>query len=89
MMTPVFKRPISALVGGVCLLALFALVPSLPSAFLRTALGDLIPLVVVTATVIVATRNAVEKPRPGAVVLGSDQLGNGDVVVQPGQLVLV
>ncbi len=76
MMTRVFKRPISALVGGVCLLALFALVPRIfPSAFLRTALGDLIPLVVVTATVIVATRNAVESRGQARLFWGLISLG--------------
>jgi len=54
-----FRRNQSALVGGASLLLGFALAPVVfTSTYFRTALGDLVPLAVVAATVIVAARNA-------------------------------
>ncbi len=54
-------RPISALVCGIGLLLFFALAPMVfPNAFFRIAMGDLIPLLVSTATVVVTTRNLID-----------------------------
>ncbi len=54
------SRPqISALLCGVGLLLAFALAPVvIPSPFFRVVMGDLVPLVLIAATFIIATRNA-------------------------------
>ncbi len=50
---------ISALVSGVGLLVAFALAPAVfPNAYFRVAMGDLTPLLAITAAVIVSARNA-------------------------------
>jgi signal transduction histidine kinase len=52
---------ISWWVGGAALLVGFALGPLvIPGAYFRTAMGDLVPLVVVTATILLTFRNALE-----------------------------
>lgn len=53
------RTPISALLCGVGLLLTFALAPVIfPSTFLRLALGDIVPLFVILAAVIISTSNA-------------------------------
>ena len=55
----VSRLHISSLLSGVGLLLVFFLVPAaFPSPFLRVAIGDLIPLLVVTAAFILSARNA-------------------------------
>ncbi len=55
----VLPRPISSLLCGFGLLLGFALTPYVfPSPFLRTAVGDLVPLLVVGATTILTLKNA-------------------------------
>jgi signal transduction histidine kinase len=55
------SRKISPFVCGLALLLAFALVPRIiPSPFFRIAMGDLVPLLVVTATLILTTRNALD-----------------------------
>ena len=52
-------RPIPSLLCGVGLLLAFALAPAVfPSPFFRTAMGDLIPLLVIAAACIPSARNA-------------------------------
>jgi len=52
---------ISAWVCGAGLLVAFALAPLVvPGAFFRTAMGDLVPLLVITATMVVTLRNALD-----------------------------
>ena len=52
-------RPISSLLCGLGFLLVFALTPYVfPSPFLRTAMGDLVPLLVAAATTILTLRNA-------------------------------
>jgi len=59
MMKRVSRLQIPALLCGVGLLLAFALAPVVfPSPFLRVAAGDLIPLLVIVAAVIVCARNA-------------------------------
>jgi signal transduction histidine kinase len=54
-------RPISALVCGTSLLGAFALAPRvIPSPWFRTVVGDLVPLLVITATMVVTLRNALD-----------------------------
>lgn len=54
-------RPISWLVGGICLLLAFALAPAVfPNAAFRVANGDLVPLVVLAAAFFVCARNALD-----------------------------
>jgi signal transduction histidine kinase len=54
-------RHISALVCGTSLLGAFALASRvIPSPWFRTAMGDLVPLLVMTATVVVTLRNALD-----------------------------
>jgi signal transduction histidine kinase len=55
----VSRLQISALLCGVGLLLAFALAPAVfPSPFFRVAIGDLVPLLVIAAAVIVSARNA-------------------------------
>src|SRR5271157_1926147 len=57
-------RHISAWVCGAGLLVAFALAPLVaPGAFFRTAMGDLVPLLVITATIVVTLRNALDSRR--------------------------
>ncbi|MBI3644513.1 MAG: HAMP domain-containing histidine kinase [Acidobacteriales bacterium] len=52
-------RPITSFACGVALVLAFALAPSIfPSPFFRTAMGNLVPLLVATATVVLTARNA-------------------------------
>jgi signal transduction histidine kinase len=52
-------RSIASLACGVALVLAFALAPSIfPGPFFRTAMGDLVPLLVATATVVLTARNA-------------------------------
>ena len=54
-------RYIPALVCGTSLLGAFALAPRvIPNAWFRTAMGDLVPLLVITATMVVTLRNALD-----------------------------
>ena len=54
-----FLRPISFLVSGISVLVAFALAPLVISGtFFRTALGDLVPLLVLATTFVLAVRNA-------------------------------
>jgi hypothetical protein len=54
-------RQISALVCGASLLGAFALALRLiPSPWFRTVVGDLVPLLVITATMVVTLRNALD-----------------------------
>ena len=58
-MNVVLPRPISSVVCGLGLLLGFALTSYVfPSPFLRTAMGDLVPLLVAVATTILTLRNA-------------------------------
>jgi len=51
--------------GGAALLAGFVLAPLvIPGAYFQTAIGDLVPLVVVGATIILTFRNAIESRGP-------------------------
>jgi signal transduction histidine kinase len=54
-------RPISTLASGIALVLAFALAPFVfPNPFFRIAMGDLIPLLISTATVVLSTRNALD-----------------------------
>ncbi len=54
-------RPISFLVCGIALVLAFALAPVVfPNPFFRTAMGNLIPILIGTATLILSTRNALD-----------------------------
>jgi signal transduction histidine kinase len=54
-------RQISALVCGTGLLGAFALAPRvIPNAWFRTVMGDLVPLLIITATMVVTLRNALD-----------------------------
>lgn len=54
-------RPISSLVSGIALVLAYALAPVVfPNSFLQIAMGDLVPLVISTATLVLATRNALD-----------------------------
>lgn len=58
-------RRISSWTGAIALLVAFALAPLvIPSAYFRTAMGELVPLAVVTATIILVFRNACESRGP-------------------------
>jgi signal transduction histidine kinase len=55
------RSQISALLCGAGLLLAFGLAPAVfPSPFFRVAMGDILPLVLITAAFVVATRNAVD-----------------------------
>src|SRR6266404_417634 len=52
-------RPISSLAGGIALVLGFALAPIVfPNPFFRIAMGDVVPLLISTATIVLSTRNA-------------------------------
>ncbi len=54
-------RPISSLTCGIALVLGFALAPVVfPNPFFRVVMGDLIPLLVSTATLVLTTRNALD-----------------------------
>ena len=54
-------RQISALAGGTALALAFALAPWVyPNSYFRTAMGDLVPWLVVTATLFLTVRNALD-----------------------------
>src|SRR5882757_6081911 len=54
-------RSISPVVAGIALLLMFALAPVVfPNPFFRIVMGDLIPLVISTATLVLAVRNTVD-----------------------------
>jgi signal transduction histidine kinase len=54
-------RPISALACAIALLVVFALAPLVfPSTFFRIAMGDLLPMLISGATIVLTTRNAVD-----------------------------
>jgi len=59
-----------------------------PNLYFRVAMGNLIPLVVGTVTLILAVRNTVDS-RATRGFSGSDDIGPGDVVVQSGRLDMV
>jgi signal transduction histidine kinase len=55
------SRSISAVVGGMALLLIFALAPVVfPNPFFRIVMGDSIPLVISTATLVLTIRNALD-----------------------------
>jgi signal transduction histidine kinase len=57
----VLRLQISALLGGACLLLVFLLAPVVfPNVFFRVAMGDLVPLLAITAAFILSTRNALD-----------------------------
>ena len=61
MMQEVPLRPISSMVCGIALVLVFALAPFVfPNPFFRIAMGDLIPIFIGTATLFLATRNALD-----------------------------
>jgi signal transduction histidine kinase len=54
-------RPISSLAFGIALVLAFALAPIVfPNQYFRVAMGDLVPLVVCTATLVLSVRNALD-----------------------------
>ena len=76
--------------GGVGLLLAFALAPAVfPSPFFRTAMGDLIPLLVIAAACIPSARNALRQPWAYPPVLESYDGGHGHVGFQPGHVGVV
>jgi signal transduction histidine kinase len=60
-MQRVSLRPISTLAGGIALVLAFALAPVVfPNLFFRIAMGNVVPLLISTGTIVLATRNALD-----------------------------
>jgi len=60
-MQRVSLRPISALASGIALVLAFALAPVVfPNLFFRIAMGNVVPLLISTGTIVLATRNALD-----------------------------
>ncbi|MFZ0479549.1 MAG: HAMP domain-containing sensor histidine kinase [Terriglobales bacterium] len=60
-MQAVFSRPIPSLLGGILLVAAYAMAPHLfPGAMFRIVMGDLVPLLLLGLTCVLCCRNAVD-----------------------------